>query len=81
MQINEFYKLDSDESNVIIQRRKLKEDKTLTEYKNIAYVSTVKDALHYIVEKEIKATELESLELICNKIEELHSTINELKIG
>lgn len=81
MKINEFYKLDADESNVIIQRRKLKEDKTYTEYKNIAYVSTVKDAFHYIVEKEIKATELKSLELICEKIEELHSVINKLNVG
>lgn len=79
MEINEFYKLDADESNVIIQRRKLKEDKTYTEYKNIAYVSTVKDALHYITEKEIKATELKSLELICKKIDELHELINKLK--
>lgn len=79
MQINEFYKLDADESNVIIQRRKLKEDKTYTEYKNIGYVSTVKDALIYFSKKEIKSTELKDLETICNKIDELTELIKSLE--
>lgn len=79
MQINDLYKIESDDTNIILQRRKLKEDGTYTGYVNIGYHSTIQQALRWLVKKDIQGSGMKDLEEINKKIEELNSTILGLK--
>lgn len=75
MQINDLYRIESDDTNIILQRRKLKENGTYTAYTNIGYHSTIKQALMWLVKKDVQGTGMKDLETINNKIEELNTLI------
>lgn len=44
------------------------------------YYSTIKSALHGIIDQEIRDTNLKDIQTVINKIDELHSLIDNLKI-
>lgn len=84
MQINENWRLISEELNVTLQRRKVnqKGQNAGQEYwTNVAYCHTPQDALKYLVKREIMGTGMEDLKTICDKMDELYRMIDGLKIG
>lgn len=87
------YKLTADSMNVIINVRKKRTGENTSGRKpnpeNIGkdywvptyYFSTVKNALHWIVELEVNLTGLSDLKAIDAKIDELHDMIDRLNIS
>lgn len=83
MMINENYKVESDDLNVIVSKRMIGKDREGNEritWKNIAFCPTVESALKYIAKKEILGTGLKDLETVNKKIDELYKYIENLKI-
>jgi len=82
MLIGKNYKIESDSLNVIlfygsIQKRRATNE-PFERWNPIGYYSTVKNALHGLVNREIKATELKDLQTVVAKIDELHQLIDSL---
>lgn len=81
MIINDSYKVESDELNVIVSKKVIGKDKEGNEkitWKNIAFCPNVNNALKWIAKKEILGTGLKDLETVGKKIEELYNHIDEL---
>ena len=81
MMINENYKVESDDLNVIVSKRMIGKDRECNERitgKNIAFCPTVESALKYIAKKEILGTGLKDLETVNKKIDELYKYIENL---
>ena len=84
MQINENWRLVSEELNVTLQKRKVYEKgKNQGEeyWTNVAYCHTPQDALKYLVKREVMGDGMEDLKTVCDKIDELYAVIDRLKIG
>ena len=88
MMIGENYKITSDSSNVIVNKRFINTGKGRAKAENIgseywtqiAYLSTPKNALHWVVDHEILGTGLADLETVVAKIDELHALIECLEV-
>lgn len=83
MIINDSYKVESDELNVIVSKKVIGKDKEGNEkitWKNIAFCPNVNNALKWIAKKEILGTGLKDLETVNKKIDELYKYIENLKI-
>ena len=89
MLIGENYKIESNDLNVILLTKKTITGKgTMRPTKKavgeeywipIAYFATVKHALNYLVDHEIRGTGFTDLESITAKIDQLHNLIQNLK--
>jgi len=75
--IGDKYKIDADSLNVTLFVKMVREDKTHYWYPK-AYFCTAKNALDYMVDKEINGTGFADLQTICQKIEELYKLIQGL---
>lgn len=90
LKINDKYSIGTDALNVILYETKVNEGKSKnpekmgvvgTEYQVvIGYFATVKGALNYLIEHEIKGTGLEDYKSVVSKIEELHNSVDTLRI-
>ena len=85
MQINEEYKVESDDLNIILlkkyaKKKKNESDATEYDYRPIGYYPNLEMALKGMCKKEIYGTGLIDLKEIIAKIEELHKVIEELKL-
>lgn len=83
MKLNEKYKIEAEELNVIIyelRTPKAKEDEDPKEPKwvPISYHATVEQAYNSIVNKEINRTGLNDLEVVVNKIKDLKKFVREV---
>lgn len=87
--INEDYKITSDSLNIIVNKRSVIEGargKAKAEnigkeiWKPIAYCSSFKHTLKFIVDNEIMGTGLVDLETVVAKIDELHTMIDKLNL-
>ena len=90
MLVGDKYKIEADSLNIILFERKAitgtnrniakRSKRTVGEifWKPTNYFSSIKEALHHIVEYEVKSTELKDLETVCKKVEELHGIISKL---
>ena len=84
MQINENWRLVSEELNVTLQRRKVYEkgkNQGQEYWTNVAYCHTPQDALKYLVNREVMGDGMEDLQTVCDKLDELYQMIDGLKIG
>ena len=92
MLIGENYKIESDEMNATLFKKKLitgtgrgrhptKRAVGEEYWTPVAYFSTPKLALEHIVNMEIKGTGMKDLETVVKKIEELHKLISSLRIA
>jgi hypothetical protein len=89
-QISEKYRLDSDKYNIILQEKQIVKGERGRElsvskvgdtyWLNIAYFSTPKNALHYIIENEIKEFWVEDLKEVVKKMGELHKMVLKLEL-
>lgn len=80
MIINDRYKIVSDDLNIVLQRRNLKENGEYSNYVNIGYFTDFKAALQSFAKREILSTELKDFEAVCNKIDELMQLIRNLEV-
>ena len=81
MMINNDYRIESDELNVILSRRMVGKDREGNEritWKNIGFFPTIKDTLQYLAKREILGTGLKDVETINKKIQDLYSYIENL---
>ena len=82
MIINSQYRIESDRYNIILQEHNDREKRDTGEkyetWKNVAYFSTAANALHELVEREIRGTGLKDFQTVVNRIKELHDLITGL---
>ena len=92
MIINKNYKIESDSNNIVLLERRTitgtGRNKSIKRIRAVGeeywlptnFFSSVKNALHYIVEQEIMGTGLKDLETVVAKVQELHDMIDGLKV-
>jgi hypothetical protein len=79
--IGKDYRIGADAMNIIIWERHEGKRKTAIGkdiWKEAGYFATVQHALNYLVENEVKKTELKDLITVCKKIDEVKSLIHSL---
>lgn len=79
MIINDRYKIVSDDLNICLQRRNLKENGEYSNFVNIGYYTDFRAALQSFAKREILSTELKDFTTVCNKIDELIQLIRNLE--
>lgn len=80
MKINDRYEIISDDLNIILRKRNLKEDGTYTNFINIGYYTDFKATLKAMAKREILGTGFDDFKTICDKIDELNKTIENLEV-
>ena len=86
--INSKYSIMADELNIILCEKKVKTDTLKTKAENIGkeytefigYFSTVKSALHFLVEHDIKAQGFEDFKKLNDRIDKLQKDIERLPL-
>jgi hypothetical protein len=79
MLIGKKYKVESDAMNVILYEKEIAKKDGDIRWRPMAYFSSIKYALRYLVNLELKATGLKDLETVNKKQEEILALINSLK--
>lgn len=80
MLVGKKYKVESDALNVIVYVKEIAKKTREIRWRPIAYFSSVKYALCYFANLELKSTELQDLETISRKQEEILAVVNSLKL-
>mgnify|MGYP001608441356 CR=1 FL=1 len=80
MLIGKNYKIESDELNVTVYSRHLSKKTGKENWKAEGYFSTIKNALDFLIEVEVRKTGLADLLTIVKKQEELHTLIKGLSM-
>ncbi len=84
MDIGKFWRVESNDLNVILKRRMRSKNRETGEmydaWPNVAYYGTVEQALHSFVDRGVKETGLTDLKTIVAKLDEIHKDIKELKV-
>lgn len=82
MQLNKDWIVESDQFNIILKKRSMTKNKKTGEETETwaveSYHRNLRDALDSLIDKGIGRTELENLEIICNKIDELKQLIKKV---
>ena len=78
MLIDDRYKIESDSLNVTLYRKREAKEGNEPRWQAIAYFSTVKNALDYLVDLEVNETGLADLKTVVEKVEELKTLIKGL---
>jgi hypothetical protein len=80
MQINNDWKIESDELNIILSERSIistGKNEGEEQWKVKGYYSNIKNAHDAMIDKEIKGTGLTDLETVIRKIDELKASFKE----
>ena len=82
MKINEKYSIESDALNVTVYEHSIIKEKGSENFgkevkKPVGYLTTIDQAFKFLIDREIKVTEMKDFNLIMNKIEELRIDIME----
>lgn len=80
MRINDRYEIVSDDLNIILRRRNMKENGEYSMWTSVGYYTDFNAALQSFAKREILSTELKDFETVCNKIEEVKELISNLEI-
>lgn len=84
MLISKDWKIESEGLNVVLLERKVSKatpDKPSCEYwRAVGYYSTVQNALHGLIDFEVRGTGLKDFKTVIAKVEELHKKIDQIKI-
>lgn len=81
MNIGKNYRIETDAQNVIVQRRTVAragKNAGQETWDNEAYVSTLENALKWLVDNEVKETGLTDLKTVIAKQNELYALIKEV---
>jgi len=79
MEIGKHWKVESDKCNIILYKRGKNKKTGADTWKVEGYYYSIKEALHALIEMEIKETELKDLQTVLTKITELHNLIETMK--
>ena len=80
LKINRNYRIEADSLNVTLCQREISKNTRGEErWRRVAYFSTCESALKALVDMEIRGTGLEDLKQVATKIQELKTTIDNLK--
>ncbi|MFR4997410.1 MAG: hypothetical protein ACLUDK_09355 [Clostridium paraputrificum] len=83
MKINNNYKIESDELNVIVKEKFIPQKGKkagIPQWRPVSFHATVEQALNSIVDKEINGTGLEDFKTVVNKVKELRAFIKEVVV-
>ena len=75
MEINSQWKIESDELNVILMRKRTRKAESKKDAYEYFYYSTIAGALQAILDKEVKSTNLKDIKTVSNRIEEINRDI------
>ena len=78
MKINNNYKIESDELNVIVKEKFIPQKGKkagIPQWRPVSFHATVEQALNSIVDKEINGTGLEDFKTVVNKVKELRALL------
>lgn len=76
LQINEQYRISSDRYNIIVEERKVIQDgeKKGEEYwTNIAYLPKLEDALVWLLNHQVRVTDLSDVQIIVQELHRLYA--------
>jgi len=80
MLIGDKYKIESDSLNIIFFRRTKSKKNGSDRWRAEAYFATVKNALTYLVDMEVRETGLQDLKQVTKKQDELYALIKSLNL-
>lgn len=83
MKINNNYKIESDELNVIVKEKFIPQKGKkagIPQWRPVSFHATVEQALNSIVDKEINGTGIEDFKTVVNKVKELRAFIKEVVV-
>lgn len=85
MLIGDKYKIEADKMDITLFEKRMskatKEKPSAEKWVPVSYHRDVKQALHELVDREVKSTHLWYFETVVEKVEELHKLIENLKVG
>jgi len=79
MKIGDKYKVESDSLNVTLYKKEISRKTGVISWRAAAFFSTPKNALAFLVDLQVKETEMKDLAVVVNKQNELYDMINNLK--
>lgn len=79
-QINATYRIAQDSMNYILQKRSVSRKEGTESWHSIGYYQTIKQLYHALVEIGIKETLLSDLTALNQKVEDLHSLIENMPL-
>jgi hypothetical protein len=79
MLIGDKYKVESDSLNVTLYKKEISRKTDVINWRAIAFFSTPQNALDFLVDLEVKETEMKDLAAVVKKQNELYDLINSLK--
>lgn len=80
MRINDRYEIVSDDLNIILRKRNVKEDGNYSNFTNILYFTDFKSALQAMIKREIFGTGFDDFKTVCDKMEELEKLVKNLEV-
>lgn len=80
MFIGKKYMIESEPMNIILYKKCISKKTGKESWRAEGYFSTIQNALHHLVELEIKLTEMKDFAVVTKKQEELHDLINNLEL-
>ncbi len=83
IKIGDSYALGANKLNIILYEKhngKKGKSEGKEVWREIAYFSNCHNALDYLVEHEVKKTELKDIKTVCQKIDEVYNLIKTLQI-
>jgi len=79
MEIGDKYKIESDNLNIIVSRKERIKKTNKDYWRNLAYFSTPQNALNFLVDLEVRETELKDITTVIKKQDALYELIKTLK--
>ena len=80
MLVGKNYKIESDPLNVTLYKKSVSKEIGKESWRAEGYFSTIKNALDYLVELEVKLTGMKDFTVVAKRQEELHSLIKGLSL-
>lgn len=78
--IGKDYAITSDAYNIVVNRIVVNQKTKASVLRAVGYFATMKNALDWLVDNEVKATELKDLQAVVAKQDELYQLIAGLKL-
>ncbi len=80
MLINKFWKIEADSLNITVLKSEKNKKTGDTRWRPVAYFSSYFNALDFLVDQEVRSTELKDFRVVCEKQRELEALIRTLQV-